>query len=137
MNPAKDVDAYIAAASEGVRPKLKEVRAAIREVAPDAAESMSYGMPYYSFRGESGIKGRLCYFALLKTSIGFYLRPPVIDEHIDEVAEYRSTKSALKIPLNRPIPAALIKRLVKDAMRKHEAGEDHGPGRRRKRKAGR
>jgi uncharacterized protein YdhG (YjbR/CyaY superfamily) len=118
MNPAKDVDAYIAAAPEKLRPKLREVRAAIREVAPDAIESISYGMPYYSFEGETGIKGRLCYFALLKTSVGFYLRPPVIDEHRGEVAEYRSTKSALQIPLNRPIPVALIKRLVRDAKKR-------------------
>jgi uncharacterized protein YdhG (YjbR/CyaY superfamily) len=124
MNPAKGVDAYIAAAPEAVRPKLREVRAAIRAVAPDAVESISYDMPYYSFPGESGIKARLCYFALLETGVGFYLRPPVIDEHKDEVAEYRSTKSALKFPLDRPIPVALIKKLVRYAKKKHEASED-------------
>lgn len=124
MSPANGVDAYIAAAPEAARPKLKEVRAAIQAVAPDAVESISYGMPYYSFPGESGIKARLCYFALQKMSVGFYLRPPVIDEHKDEVADFRSTKSALRFPLDRPIPVALIKKLVRDARKRHEASED-------------
>jgi uncharacterized protein YdhG (YjbR/CyaY superfamily) len=133
MKPAKDVDTYIAAAPPDVQPKLRELRAAIREVAPDAVESISYGMPYYSFKGESGFESRLCYFALRKTSVAFYLRPPVIEKHADEVAEYRSTKSALRIPLNRPLPVPLIKKLVKDAKTKHEAGADNrqpGSGRR-------
>jgi uncharacterized protein YdhG (YjbR/CyaY superfamily) len=133
MTAPKDVDAYIAAAPREAQPKLREIRAAIKEVAPDAVESISYGMPYYSFKGESGFKSRLCYFALRKTSVAFYLRPPVIDEHADEVAEYRSTKSALKIPLNRPIPVALIKKLVNDAKSKHRAESKnlHASGRER------
>ncbi|MGI0091284.1 MAG: DUF1801 domain-containing protein [Nitrososphaerales archaeon] len=49
-----------------VQPKLREIRAAIREAAPDAVESISYGMPFYSFKGESGFQARLCYFGLLK-----------------------------------------------------------------------
>jgi uncharacterized protein YdhG (YjbR/CyaY superfamily) len=137
MNPAKDVDAYIAASPADVQPKLREVRAAIREVAPDAVESVSYGMAFYSFKGESGTHVRLCYFGLLKTGVGFYLRPAVIEEHKDEVARYLTTKSALKFPLNRPIPVALIKNLVRDAMRIHEAGKENLHARSRKRKAAR
>ena len=48
MKPVKNVDAYIAAAPKEVQPKLREVRTAIREVAPAAVESISYGMPFYS-----------------------------------------------------------------------------------------
>jgi uncharacterized protein YdhG (YjbR/CyaY superfamily) len=125
MRPAQDVDAYIAAAPKALQPKLREVRTAIRDVAPDAVESISYGMPFYSYKGERGFEGRLCYFGLLKGHIGLYLRPPVIEEHMDELAEYGTTKSALRLPIDRPVPVSLIKRLVRDGIRRHEAGKLH------------
>ena len=59
----KNVEAYIAAAPEEVREKLREMRATIRAVAPKAEEKISYGMPYY------GYKGRLAYFRLNKAHI--------------------------------------------------------------------
>jgi len=120
----KTVDEYIAAARKEAQPKLREVRAAIRDVAPEAVESISYGIPFYSYKGEKGINGRLCYFGLLKTSIGLYLRPPVIEEHMDELSGYKTTKSALQLPLDRPIPVSLVKKLVRDGMRRHDAGKD-------------
>lgn len=121
--PPKNVDEYIAAAPKEVQPKLREVRAAIREFAPNAVESISYGMPYYSYKGKSGIKARLCYFSLLKTSIGFYLRPPVIEDHKGELAGYISTKSAVNFPLDKPVPIPMIKQLVKARMKIDKAGE--------------
>jgi uncharacterized protein YdhG (YjbR/CyaY superfamily) len=123
MKLAKDVDSYIAASPKDAQQKLREVRAAIREAAPDAVESISYGMPFYSYKGKRGIEGRLCYFGLLKGNVGFYLRPPVIEEHTEELAEYASTKSALHFPLDGPIPVLLIKKLVRARMRIDEAGE--------------
>ena len=113
--PSKSVDAYISAAPEGVRPKLKEVRAAIREVAPMAAESISYGMPYYSYRG------RLAWFGLHRAHIGLYLRPPVIEEHRRELAGYKVTKSAVHLSLDKKIPVTLIKKLVRARMKMNEA----------------
>jgi uncharacterized protein YdhG (YjbR/CyaY superfamily) len=118
----KDVDEYIAVAPKEVRPKLKQVRAAIREVAPDAVESISYGMPFYSHKGEQGFKGRLVYFGLLKARIALYMRPEDLEGHIDEVARYMTAKSALQFPLDETVPVSLIKELVGDAVRRHEAG---------------
>lgn len=114
---SKSVDAYIAAAPKTAQPKLKMVRAAIREAAPDATESISYRMPYYSY------KGRLAWFGLHKSHIGLYLRPPVIQEHRAELVEYVTTKSAVHLPLDRKIPVPLIKKLVRARMKKNEAGE--------------
>jgi uncharacterized protein YdhG (YjbR/CyaY superfamily) len=124
MKPAKDVEAYIAAAPKEAQAKLRAVREAIREVAPDAVESISYGMPFYSFKGESGIQARLCYFGLLKGRIAFYLRPLVLEEYTDEAAGYVTSKSALQFPLDRPIPVSLIKKLVRNGIRKHAAAQD-------------
>jgi len=110
----RDVDAYIAAAPKEVRRKLKELRAAIREAAPTAVERISYGMPYYEY------KGRLAYFRLAKAHIGLYVPPPIIEEHKNELADYETAKGTVRFPLEKRLPLALIKKLVKDRMKKNE-----------------
>ena len=67
MKPVKTVDDYIAQAPTEVQDKLLELRAVIRTTAPGAQERISYGMPYYEY------KGRLVYFQLWKKHIGFYI----------------------------------------------------------------
>jgi uncharacterized protein YdhG (YjbR/CyaY superfamily) len=119
----KNVDAYIAAAPKGVQQKPRQVRKAIKDVAPDTVESISYGMPFYSYKGTQGISRRLCYFGLLKANIGLYLRPPLIKEHMAELAEYATTKSALLFSLDRPMPVHLVKKIVAAQMKMDEAGE--------------
>ena len=93
------MDDYISAAPMEVRDKLEEVRAAIREVAPAAVESISYQMPYYNY------KGRLAWFGLHKGHIGLYLRPPTIEEHKKELAGYVTTKSAVHLLSTRRSPS--------------------------------
>jgi uncharacterized protein YdhG (YjbR/CyaY superfamily) len=111
----KDVDEYIARAPKEVQDKLRELRKAVREVAPTAVEHISYGMPYYDY------KGRLAWFAIMKTHIGLYLRPPIIEKHKRELAAYKTTKSAIHFPLDKKLPIALMKKLVKARMKKNEA----------------
>ena len=124
MNQAKNVDAYIENASKDVQPKLRMMRSAIKEAAPDSVETISYGMPFYSFKGESGFHARLCYFALLKNKnkIAFYIRPMFLEEHLEEVGPFLTTKSALQFPLDKPVPIQLIKKLVRAGIRKHKVG---------------
>ena len=112
---AKEIEAYIARAPRGVQGKLKELRSAIKQVAPGANESISYRMPYYSYRG------RLAWFALMKNHIGLYLRPPVIAEHKRELTAYKTTKSAIHFALDKKLPIPLIKKLVRARMKKNEA----------------
>ena len=114
---AKDVDDYIAAAPKEVQGKLKELRAVIREAAPTAMERISYGIPYY------GYKGRLAYFRLSKKHIGLYVPPPVIAEHKNELGDYETAKATVRFPLDKKLPVALIKKLVKARIRKNEAGK--------------
>jgi uncharacterized protein YdhG (YjbR/CyaY superfamily) len=132
MKQAGNVDEYIAATPKDMQPKLKQIRSAIREVAPDAVESISYGMPFYSYKGEEGFKGRLVYFGLLKSSIALYMRPQDLEPYMNEVAEYKSTKSALQFPLDQTLPVQLIKKLVREAMKRHYAGEHSSPARAKK-----
>jgi uncharacterized protein YdhG (YjbR/CyaY superfamily) len=114
----KTVDAYIAAAPKEVRDKLKKLQAIIKEAAPSAAERISYGMPYYSY------KGRLAYFSLSKAHIGLYIPTPVIDEHRAILKDYEAEKATVRFPLDKELPAALIRKLVKARMKKNETGKE-------------
>jgi len=111
----KNVDEYIARAPKEVRGKLVELRAAIREAAPTAVESISYGMPYYDY------KGRLAWFGLAKTHIGLYIRPPIVEEHKSELEGYETTESTVRFPLDKQFPITLIKKLIKARMKKNDA----------------
>ncbi len=110
---SKEVDAYIARAPKEVQGKLRQVRAAIRQVAPDAVESISYMMPSYD-------KGKIAWFANMRSHIGLYLRPPIIAEHKKDLAGYTTTKSAVHLSLDKKIPILLIKKLVKARMKKNQ-----------------
>jgi uncharacterized protein YdhG (YjbR/CyaY superfamily) len=115
LKKAKTVEAYIASAPKELRGKLKEMRRAIRSAAPGALEKVSYGMPYYDY------KGRLAYFALAKAHIGLYLPPPVISEHKRELGAYSTTHATVRFPLTNKLPVGLVKKLVKAKMKKNEA----------------
>jgi uncharacterized protein YdhG (YjbR/CyaY superfamily) len=114
-NTSKSVDAYIASAPKSIQSKLKEVRIAIKEATPGALESISYRMPYYNY------KGRLAWFGIHKSYVGFYIRPPVIEEYKNELANYKTTKSAIHFPIDQKIPVLLIKKLVKARMKKNDS----------------
>lgn len=113
---ANDIDAYMAEAPRDVRTKLVKLRAAIKASAPKAEERISYGMPYYAY------KGRLAYFRHWKKHIGLYVPSPVIEEHKKELRDYETTMATVRIPIDKPLPIALVKKLIRARMRKNEAG---------------
>ena len=112
----KTVSEYIASAPKEVRGKLRQLRAVIREVAPKAEEKISYGMPYY------GYKGRLAYFAYAKHHIGLYAMPPIVAEHRKELKKYKTATATIRFPLNEKLPITLIKKLVKAGVKRNELG---------------
>ena len=117
MNPVKSVDEYIAQAPKEVQEKLQELRTVIRTRAPGAEERISYGMPYYYY------KGRLVYFQLWKKHIGFYIPTPVVEEHQSELKGYETTNATIRFPLDEQLPLALIEKLVKARVKKNEEAE--------------
>lgn len=106
MKRAKDVDEYIANAPKEVQGKLKALRALIKEIAPSAQERISYGMPFYDY------KGRLVYFASARGYIGLYIPPPIILDHTKELRGYVTTKSAIHFPNDKELPVSLITKLI-------------------------
>jgi len=117
MNPVNNVDDYIAQAPKEVQAKLQELRATIKAAAPSAQERMSYGMPYYEY------KGRLVYFQLWKNHIGLYALSPDVEEYTSELKGYVTTKGTVRFPLNEQLPLALIEKLVQARVRKNDEAE--------------
>ncbi len=116
MMPSKEVDSYIARCPRKVQGKLRELRATIQRTVPDATELISYSMPGYCYPGYS-YKGMFAWFGLQSNHIGLYLRPPTLWDNRRELSRYKRTKSALHLPLDKEIPAPLVKRLVKYSAR--------------------
>ena len=105
--PPRDIDAYIADFPAPVRAILERIRATVRRAAPDAHETISYGMP--TFVGERV----LLHFAAFAHHIGLF--PPVRGDArlMRALARYAGPKGNLRLPLDEPIPYALITRIVK------------------------
>ncbi|HVH62560.1 MAG TPA: DUF1801 domain-containing protein [Candidatus Dormibacteraeota bacterium] len=117
MSPVpKDVDAYITAAPAAVQPMLRQLRKAIKEAAPKATEKISYGMPTYEY------KGRLTNFAGYEKHVGLY---GVVheDRPVDpEARPYLESRSTLRFEVGKPLPIALIKRVVAARVKANESG---------------
>ena len=103
----KDIDKYHASQPADIREKLELLRRAIKQSAPRATETISYGMP--AFRQNKV----LVYYAVHKGHIGFYPTPKPIVHFKTELAKYNTSKGAIQFPLNKPLPLTLIKRIVK------------------------
>lgn len=115
MNKPKTVDEFIKIAPKEVQGRLKEIRSAIKEAAPSAEEKLSYGIPYYHNNG------RLVYFANSKNHIGLYFPPPFVENHKEEVKEYKTSKSGIQFPNDKKLPLKLIEKLVREQAKINEA----------------
>ena len=103
---ARTIDAYISRFPPQVAEILSRIRATVRSAAPDAVETISYGMPTFRLGRD------ILHFGAFKGHIGIY--PPVRDtELLARVAPYRGEKGSLRLPLDEPIPYALIADIVK------------------------
>jgi uncharacterized protein YdhG (YjbR/CyaY superfamily) len=113
------VDEYIAKCPKGAQGGLAKMRAAIRAAAPGAAERTDYfRMPGYSYADPGfDYDGMFAWFSFKKPHIRIHVRPPVIQEHKKELAGYPTTKAIVSFPMDKPIPVALVKKLVKASVK--------------------
>lgn len=106
-NKFSNVDEYIDSFPKAVTALLKQIRQTIMQVAPQADEAISYGMPAYKLKGKP-----LVYFAAFKTHIGFYATPTGHSEFSKELAHYKQGKGSVQFPLDKPMPLDLISNIV-------------------------
>jgi len=102
------VDDYINSFTDDTKTVLQEMRKRIIKTAPDAVESISYGMPGYKLKGKP-----LAYFAGYKTHIGFYPTPNGMESFKKELEQYATGKGTAQFKHGQPIPWDLIERIVK------------------------
>jgi uncharacterized protein YdhG (YjbR/CyaY superfamily) len=106
---AKSVDEYIAAQPEAVRPKLEQVRAAIRRAVPEAVEGIGYRMPGYKLHGKP-----MLYFAGFKEHYSLFAASGTFFTALeDELKGYKLRKGTIHFPLTKSVPVKLISRIAK------------------------
>jgi uncharacterized protein YdhG (YjbR/CyaY superfamily) len=106
---AKNVDEYLAAVPEPARTTLNTIRAVIRSaVPPETTEAITYGIPTFKY------KGSLLAFAAFKNHCSLFpMSLAVIDTFKNELKPFLASKGTVRYPLDKPLPSALLKKLVK------------------------
>lgn len=105
--PAANIDEYIAEFPIDIQTILQKIRVTIKKAAPAAEEAISYAIPTFK------LNGNLVHFAAFKKHIGFYPAPSGTKAFKKELSVYESGKGSVQFPLDKPIPYALIKEIVK------------------------
>ena len=105
---ARFADSYLAKLSADKRTTLEKVRKAIRKAAPDAEEGVSYGLPAF-------IQGKpIAGFGAGANHCAYYpMSGAIVAKLKNDLSGYETSKGAIKFPIGKPLPAALIKKLVK------------------------
>ncbi|HEY5768936.1 MAG TPA: DUF1801 domain-containing protein [Terrimicrobium sp.] len=103
----KDIDEYMAGFPNEIREILQKIRMTIRKAAPDAEEAIRYQIPTFVR------KGNLVHFAAFRKHIGFYPPARGDEKFRKQIAVYAGAKGNLRFPLDKPIPYALISKIVK------------------------
>jgi len=114
---ATDVDSYLAACPEPHRTTLEKLRATIRSVVPkETTEEIKYGMPSFQYKG-----GLVAYAAFKEHCSFFPMNGSLVGEFADELKAYKTSKGTIQFPADKPMPAALVKKMVKARVAQNEA----------------
>jgi uncharacterized protein YdhG (YjbR/CyaY superfamily) len=104
--PFKNIDQYIGTFPPNVQGILGQLKKTIQEAAPEAIETISYGIP--TFR----LNANLVHFAAYKNHIGFYPTPSAIVAFKKELSPYKQAKGSVRFPIDQPIPFSLAREIV-------------------------
>jgi len=116
QKPAKNVDEYLAAAPEEVRPVLEKLRRTIRAAAPKAEEVISYQIPMFKYHGP------LVFFAAFRNHCSFYVvSKPIMETFSSEIKPWDTSGTTIHFSAKNPLPASLVKKIVKARIEENEA----------------
>jgi uncharacterized protein YdhG (YjbR/CyaY superfamily) len=110
----KTVDEYLAALPDDARTTLEKVRKTIRAAAPIATEVISYQMPMYKHHG------MVVGFAAFKDHCSLFPGSTAVETFKNELKGYQTSKGTIRFPTNKPMPAALLKKIVKSCVVENE-----------------
>ena len=112
---ASDVDEYLAGVSEPARSTLNKIRAMIRSAAPpEAAETISYRIPAFKH------KGMLIWYAAFSDHCSLFPTAAMIERFKDDLKGYVISKGTIQFPMDKPLPATLVKKIVKARVAENE-----------------
>jgi uncharacterized protein YdhG (YjbR/CyaY superfamily) len=104
----KNIDEYVARAPEAARNSLNIMRTAIRSaLPPNAIETISYRIPAFKY------KQVLVWFAAFSDHCSFFPTASIVEAFQSELTGFSTSKGTIRFPIDKPLPAALIKKLVK------------------------
>ncbi len=112
---AKNVDEYLAAVPVDARAALEKLRQVIRAAAPQAVEVISYQMPMFKHHG------MLVAFAAFKDHCSFFPGSGVMESFQEELKNYKTSKGTIRFTVSKPLPASLVKKLVRARIKHNEA----------------
>jgi uncharacterized protein YdhG (YjbR/CyaY superfamily) len=110
---AATMDQYISGFPKDIQEILQEMRAEISKAAPEAEETIKYGIPTFT------LNGNLVHFGGFKNHIGFYPTPSGIEAFKKELSVYNGAKGSIQFPIDKPLPFALIRKIVKYRVKKN------------------
>ena len=114
--PVSDVEEYLDAVPEEARATLEKLRKTIRAAAPKAVEVISYQVPTFKLDGRM-----LVSYAAFKNHCSFFLGAAPIKAHEADLRSYKTSKGTIRFPTGKPLPVALVKKLVKARIKENEA----------------
>jgi uncharacterized protein YdhG (YjbR/CyaY superfamily) len=120
MSPAATIEEYLAPLPADQRAALSKLRATIAATAPDAAESISYGIPTFKYKGRP-----LANFGAAKKHCALY-GMAVVEADRAALEGFDTSKGTIRFTPDKPLPVALVKRLVKARMKAIEANSTAG-----------
>lgn len=103
----RTIDDYIERFPTEVQGRLERMRQTIRRAAPEAKETISYGLPAFT------LDGMLVWLAAFKNHIGLYPRTSAIVAFQKELSGHKTAKGSIQFPLDQPLPLGLVTRIVK------------------------
>ncbi|HLG13604.1 MAG TPA: DUF1801 domain-containing protein [Blastocatellia bacterium] len=112
----KTIDEYLACLSDDKRAALEKLRKSIRATAPKAEECISYGVPAFRLDGRM-----LVAFGAGANHCSFYPGAYPISAHKEELKAYDTSKGTIRFPANKPLPVALVRKLVKARIAEYSA----------------
>lgn len=111
-----NIDDYLALVPKDARKTLETIRKSIQAAAPKATEKISYGMPTFYHQGN------LVAFAAFKNHCSFFpMSVAVMKAHQSDLKGYVTSKGTIRFPIGEPLPAALVKKMVKARISQNES----------------
>ncbi len=107
----KSVGEYIDSQPEQIKKALLELKECILKAKPNAEELLNYNIPAYALI-ENGKREEQVMIAAYKNHVGLYPNPTTMEKFDTELSEYKRGKGSVQFPLDKPLPKALIVRMI-------------------------